>query len=110
MPAHVEQETTTETHAVTARTADTQRAAVVAKRQDQQASAQQTIVETHTSVPVAKQWSISVMPGVDLTGRSALPYHAVVGASVEHRFIGPLFLGLHGNTAGVVGISIGGSL
>jgi hypothetical protein len=65
-------------------------------------------VELHTveRVPVLPQWSVSLMPGVDLRGNSSLPYHAVVGASVERRIIGPIFVGLWGNTAGAAGVTV----
>lgn len=73
---------------------------------------QATTVELHTveRVPVLPQWSIAVMPGVDLRGASTLPYHAVVGVAVERRIAGPLFVGAWGNTAGAAGISIRGDL
>jgi hypothetical protein len=108
LPAHVEQETTTETHAVTARTADTQRAAVVAKRQDQRVATQQTVVELHTSTPARPTWSGALMPGAQLFGSKAITLYGplVLGASIEHRFAGPVSLGVWGSTSGAVGITV----
>ena len=104
----------TEAEATTTKATDTHetKQAHAGATQDTAKASQATTVELHTveRVPVLPQWHVSVMPGIDLRGVSSLPYHAVVGASVEHRFIGPLFLGAWGNSAGHVGISIGGSL
>jgi len=62
-------------------------------------------------------WSFSLQPGFDFAGAlghsssySLLPTlpvaHLVLGASVEHRFLGPLFLGVWGNSSGMGGLSL----
>lgn len=108
LPAHVEQETTTETHAATTHTADKRRASNVAAKQEQQASAQQSVVELHTSTPVRPAWSVSLMPGAQVLGSKAVTLFGplVVGASVEHRFIGPISLGVWGSTSGAIGATL----
>jgi hypothetical protein len=104
----------TEAEATTTRQADTHetKQAHAVATQDRAVDVRAQTVELHTveRVPVLPQWSVSVMPGVDLRGISSLPYHAVVGASVERRILGPIFVGLWGNTAGAAGISIRGDL
>jgi hypothetical protein len=108
VPAHVEQETTTETHAATTRTADKRRASNVAAKQEQQASAQQTVVELHTSTPVRPPWSVALMPGAQIFGSKAIALFGplVIGASVEHRFAGPVSLGAWASTSGALGATI----
>lgn len=70
-----------------------------------------TVTEHLVEVQAARpKWSVTLMPGVDLRGASSLPYHAVVGASVERRVIGPVSIGLWGNSALAGGISIRGDL
>src|ERR1041385_6392790 len=112
LPAHVEETTTTETHAVTARTADKQRSSVATKKQEQQSATRQTVVELHTVTPVRPAWSVSLMPGAQLFGTKAVTLFgpAVLGASVEHRFIGPVSMGLWGSTSGAAGITLRGDI
>src|ERR1041385_3269069 len=108
LPAHVEETTTTETHAATPRTADTRRASVATKKQEQQSATQQTVVELRTVTPVRPRWSVSLMPGAQVFGTKAVTLFgpAVLGASVEHRFVGPVSLGAWGSTSGAAGITI----
>jgi len=67
-----------------------------------------TTVELHTSTPVRPNWSISLMPGAQLFGSKAVPLYGplVLGASVEHRFIGPVSLGVWASTSGAAGITL----
>jgi hypothetical protein len=80
--------------------------------QDVAHEARSTTVELHTVTPVRPSWSLSVMPGYQWHGTPALDAHGplVIGASVEHRFIGPLSIGLWGSTAGAAGITLRGDL
>ncbi len=80
--------------------------------QDVAHDARTTVVELHTSTPVRPSWSVSLMPGYQWHGTPALDFKGplVIGASVERRILGPLFLGAWGNTAGAAGISIRGDL
>ena len=61
-----------------------------------------------TIVDNRPNWSVSLMPGVQFAGEKAVALYGpgVLGASVEHRFIGPVFLGAWGSTSGAAGISI----
>jgi hypothetical protein len=109
MPGGITEAETTTRAATDTDTHETKQAhATVTK--DRAVDVRTTTIELHTVTPVRPRWSVSLMPGVDLRGASSLPYHAVVGASVERRIIGPLSLGAWGNTAGAVGISIRGDL
>lgn len=95
LPAHVEETTTTETHAATTRTADRKRASDLAAKRDEQTAAQQTVVETHTSVPVLPSWSFTGLVGVQRSSEKAFNIIGPVvgGVVVDHRFVGPVYLG-----------------
>jgi hypothetical protein len=101
---------TQETHQERASEAKSTSKVQVAKEATSQA--QMTSVETHTSTPVRPAWGLSLMPGYQVFGSPGIDLRGplVVGASVEHRFIGPLSIGLWGSTAGAAGISIRGDL
>ncbi len=74
--------------------------------------------EVSKTVERAKpNWSLALMPGFDLAGAlgqgqsySLLPTlpvrHLMLGASIEHRLIGPLFSGIWANTAGAGGLTL----
>lgn len=57
------------------------------------------------------QWSLAALAGIDVAGALAdrgglLPGHAVLGAVLDRRLVGPVFLGAWGTTAGAGGISV----
>ncbi len=80
--------------------------------QDRAVDVRTQTVELHTATPVRPNWSVSLMPGAQLFGSKAVTIWgpAVLGASVEHRFIGALSLGIWGSTSGSVGISLRGDI
>lgn len=68
---------------------------------------------------IRPSWSLALQPGIDFAGAlghgtpySLLPSsdlyfrHVVVGVGVDHRFIGPLYLGAWANTSGAGGLTI----
>jgi hypothetical protein len=79
------------------------------KTLDHTEATHETVVTLHT-VDARPSWSVSLMPGVQFAGSKAVTVYgpAVLGASVDHRFIGPVFLGAWGSSSGAAGISIRG--
>ncbi len=76
--------------------------------QDRAADVRTQTVETHTSTSVRPQWSLSLMPGYQWHGTPFIDVHGplVIGASVEHQFLGPVSLGAWGSTSGAAGITV----
>jgi hypothetical protein len=76
--------------------------------QDRAVDVRTTTVELRTVTPVRPRWSVSLMPGAQLFGSKAVTLFGplVLGASVEHRFIGPVSLGVHASTSGAAGITL----
>lgn len=101
---------TQETHQERASEAKT--AARTQATRDATASSQQTSLTIHETIPMRPSWSLSIQPGVQFFGEKAVELKGplVLGASVEHRFIGPLSIGLWGSTAGAAGITLRGDL
>lgn len=66
------------------------------------------IVEVHTETPKKSSWGISLMPGYQWHGTPFVDAKGplVIGASVEHRFIGPVSLGAWGSTSGAAGVTL----
>lgn len=106
IPAHVEQETTRETHAASTHTADARRASNVAARQEQQAQA--TEITLHTVTPAPRpNWSVIGMVGAQIGGRhEIMPAPFVFGASLERRIVGPVSVGIWGLSSAAGGISV----
>ncbi len=106
----------TEAEATTTKQADTAtqqtRQARTQASQDVAHEAKTVTVELHTSTPMRPAWSVSLMPGYQWHGTPFIDAHGplVIGASVEHRFIGPLSIGLWGSTAGAAGITLRGEI
>ena len=111
LPGHV-----VEAEVVTTKQADTSaretREAHAGATQDVARDVRTTATETHTTEPARPAWSVSLMPGAQLAGAKAIPLYGplVLGASAEHRFIGPVSIGAWASTSGAAGISIRGDL
>ena len=113
IPAHVEQVATNESHAEehsqggSKATTDESKRTDSKSQRDSAAEAHEAVVTLHTEKSLP-DWSVSFMPGVQFAGEKAVTLYGptVVGASVEHRFIGPVFLGAWASTSGAAGISI----
>lgn len=69
-----------------------------------------TVTEMTKTVTVDARpnWSVSLMPGIQFAGEKAVTLYGpgVLGASVERRIIGPVWMGAWGSTSGAAGISI----
>jgi hypothetical protein len=111
MPGGITEAETTTRAATDTATHETKQAHAGAT-QDRAVDVRTLTVETHTSTPGRPAWSVSLMPGYQWHGTPALDAKGplVIGASVEHRFIGPLSIGLWGSTAGAAGITLRGDL
>ena len=108
VPAHVEQEVVRETKVVAARTADTKREAnsAIAKTGEMTSNT----VELHTVERSPADWNLSLLAGLQRGSEQlvpSLPGHAVIGAAVSRRLVGPVTLGLFVSTAGQAGASLG---
>jgi len=112
-PAHVRQIIVADTHAEehvqggTKAAADEQRKADTKATRDVVAEDHQTVVTLHT-VEARPSWSVALMPGYQLAGEKAVPLRGdmVVGAAVERRLVGGLFLGAWGSTSGAAGLLV----
>lgn len=69
--------------------------------------------KTTTTTYDKPKWSVALLPGYDFSGHSAnyllstLPVqHLMLGVAVDHRFIGPISLGVWANTSGNGGASV----
>jgi hypothetical protein len=107
VPAHVEQEATTERHASTTRTSEAHRASNELAKQETQV--QQSVVTLHT-VEARPSWSVSLMPGIQFAGARAVDLYGplVLGVAIERRILGPVWLGAWGSTSGAAGLSLRG--
>jgi hypothetical protein len=111
MPGGITEAETTTRAATDTATHETKQASTKVEKQAD-ASRSTTVVELHTSTPVRHSWSLSLMPGYQWHGTPFVDAKGplVIGASVEHRFIGPLSIGLWGSTSGAAGITLRGEL
>lgn len=87
---------------------------------DHKSDVSQTTKTESTKVSIVTNarpnWSASLMPGLDVRGAVAgglsnlsgvgLAKSAILGASVERRILGPVFVGAWGNTAGAGGLTV----
>ena len=98
--------------ATTDRAAETKRQDHAQGTRDEAVASHAQTVELRTVTPVRPAWSVSLMPGAQLLGSKAVTLWGplVVGASVEHRFIGPVSLGIWASTSGAAGITLRGDL
>lgn len=81
-----------------------------AKHVDRVAEAQQTVVTLKTERPALPNWSVSLMPGVQFAGEKAVTLYGpgVIGASVERRIVGPVWMGAWASTSGAAGVVLKG--
>lgn len=102
IPAHVEQETTVETHAATTRTADSHGTSAKASKLAAQsnhaeaAESQSTIVTLHTEKFERPRLSLTALVGAQKGGErllDAVPAPVVVGLGADFRLIGPVSVG-----------------
>lgn len=104
IPAHVEQETTRETHAASTRTADAKRSSAVQEKQE--VEAHQTVVTLHT-VEARPRWSVLALVGAQIGGRHEIvPGPYVIGASLERRIVGPVSVGIWALSSAAGGVSV----
>lgn len=63
-----------------------------------------------TIVDNRPNWSVSLMPGVQFAGEKAITLYGpgVLGASVERRILGPIWMGVWGSTSGAAGVVLKG--
>lgn len=112
----------------TQKTADTVDTKTEQTKQTVDRIVEKDVVKEHETIKTVERarsrWGLSLMPGFDFAGAlghgtaySALPTslfpgssvllrHAVIGASIERRLIGPLSTGVWFNSAGVGGVTL----
>jgi peroxiredoxin len=107
MPGGITEAETTTRAATDTATHETKQASTKVEKQAD-ASRSDTVVELHTSTAVRPSWSLSLMPGYQWHGTPFIDAKGplVIGASVEHRFIGPVSLGAWGSTSGAAGATV----
>lgn len=75
--------------------------------QERQSEAHQATVDTHTTES-RPNWSVSVLAGAQLGGRSLLaPAPFVGGLHIQRRLVGPVSIGVWGTTGLAGGVSVG---
>ena len=62
------------------------------------------------TVDARPNWSVSLLPGVQFAGEKAVTLYGpgVLGASVERRIIGPVWMGAWASTSGAAGVVLKG--
>jgi hypothetical protein len=107
--AKSEEHSTGGSKATTASTKDLK----ASKLSDHEEATHETVVTLHTrEVEDRPSWSVSLMPGYQIAGSKAVEINEqiVIGASVDRRVVGGVFVGAWGSTSGAVGVSIRGEL
>jgi len=91
-----------ETHTTVTKKPDGTVTVIIDKKDKTTASDQRRDESTKIVERDAPAWKVGVMAGTLVTGN----FKPIYGASIEHRFVGPIYLGVFGLNNGTAGLTV----